>query len=326
MSDKLSAEERAYFESGGESEIPAVEKEVSGGMEAGEPEEMSSDEPDEAGGVTSPDDVTPLEDKQRTKQVPHAALHAERERRKALEVEYQKAREEAAAFRGKLELLAEAMRKPQQEEPAPVDDGPPDPDKDIFAFAKWQAERTKQLEAQLRERAEAERKAQETTQVERQIWSKWDEDTAKFAAEKPDFNDARTFLAQKYDAILEADARFDPSLAQKANRDRAINEQLKRIVAQSAQAGINSAELIYEYAVRYGYQAKSTENPVQMASKRVEELNKAQAANKSLSDAGGRGSAEFSADEILAMSDKELTRWLNKSTKNREFFDRLLGA
>lgn len=315
----LTADEQAYFDSFGEN---APKTEVAEAQPA--PVEVVEAEDD---GDEQPDS--------RTRTVPHGALHAEREKRKAIEAKLREIETQKAVLEDRWNTILKLQQqeaKPAAEETkaeAQTEDPMPDPDQDIFAFAKWQQRRLEKFEAELRQRAEAEKRAQETTQAERQIWSRWEADTASFKAQKPDFTDAAAHLAALRDKALARNAVFDERFANKAFRDQVVNQELAGIVAQAAQKGLNAAQIIYDYAIDYGYTPKQAEPAAPVVPQMPENLAKvaeAQEAAKSLSQTGGKGaSGPLSPEDLLAMSAEEFDRW-SSDPKNQKLWKKMMGG
>jgi len=128
---ELSAEEQAYFETGGESPLPAEEA---------PPAEGNAEQPPAEG---QQQEEAPRDEK--GKFVPHQALHAEREEHKRTKSELAEIRQKQAVLEDRWNTIL-AMKQQQE---APKEEGPPDPNEDIFAYAKWQGEQLAALQQKI---------------------------------------------------------------------------------------------------------------------------------------------------------------------------------
>src|SRR5690606_37012108 len=82
------------------------------------------------------------QDDRRQRTVPHGAFHEERERRKAAENELTQIRERTARLEERWKMMLQrAQLQPQHQKEAE----PPDPETDIFGYARWLADQNKSL-------------------------------------------------------------------------------------------------------------------------------------------------------------------------------------
>src|SRR5690554_1388830 len=142
--DVLSPEEQAYFESGGEKDVETTDEQV-------------NTEQSEETKETAPEETATEEEKEQQRDekgrfVPHQALHAEREEHKKTRAELQELKEFRARMEERWKLIEQSQQKTQETE----EDTPPDPNEDIFAFSRWQAEQLKKLNAKISEREQRE--------------------------------------------------------------------------------------------------------------------------------------------------------------------------
>lgn len=292
--DALSEADRAYFESGGEAEPEQQAEQPEG-------EEQQAEEGQQ-----------PRDDK--GKFVPHGALHAEREEHKKTRAEMQELRDFKIRMEERWRLAEElaAKEEPKQEQP-------PNPDEDIFAYARWQAQKTAELEQKLAERAQAEQQQQLQQRQEQAVWSHWNASVQSFAAENKDFGNAAKWLSEFRDKQLQTLSAADPQFADVGTRTRQIEQELRSIVINAAQRGQNPAATIYQIAQGYGYKPSNVELPEQL-----QRVQKAQDASRSISQASGRSGADEVTPEMIAnMSDTEFTAWYAKSG-NAARLDRLM--
>lgn len=258
---------------------------------------------------------------ERPRTVPHKALHAEREKRKAIEAEAQKLREFKAVMEDRfatMQRLAAAQAE-QQQAPAQVDDDPePDLNQDIFAHQAWVARQVK-AEREMRMKQEADvRQRQEMAAAEQQVWSRWEQDRAEYASQNESFTDAAKFMAGLRDRQLEAYGIED-----KRQRDQMINAELRNAVIAAAQGGRNSAEVIYRLAVAAGFNPESSKSAATQvaqvappAPEKLAQVTKAKGASISLSQAGGKSAPpQITAEDLVAMPPDEFDAWCEKNPK-----------
>lgn len=239
---------------------------------APEREEAKPPEPDER-------DETDLE-RPPEKHVPHGALHAERERRKAVEAELAEMREWRKTVEAKLNPPTKA----------PEDEDWPDPVIDPKGFAERQrAEAKRQSERfeQFQQRSEAERTYQTVATQE-----------AQFRAATPDYDAALAHLVEA--------KRADYAMAGygEAEIGPAIDLEAGQIARRAVQAGRNPAEVVYGMAKARGFGAKPTAPAQPDEATRLERIA---AASRSVGAAAGSGGgAELTLEDVAAMSPEEI--------------------
>jgi hypothetical protein len=308
----LSKDEAAYFESGGETPIPATEPTK---------EEIAA--PADTGTTTALPDG---EAEKKQTMVPHGALHQEREERKKAEAKLAEIEKTSKETQAKLDAILERFQSAQKaDEPAEDDDPEPDMEKNIFEWARWNKRQlTKQADT-LKARDEAVKAQTQAVETQRAVLSRWQGDVKTFVGENPTFSQAAEYLSNIRDKQLQALAMFDDRYNDEAYRAQVMDQELSEIVIQSARKGMNSAKIIYDMANSIGF--KPTEpaaKPVDESAK-IDALNKAQTASKSLSQAGGKAGGDITVDTIMAMTDKQLKSYLSKP-ENEAHFNKLLGG
>lgn len=303
-SGALSAEETAYFESGGSVELPfetTVETPVVE-QETQVVEQQQPDERDEKGRF-----------------VPHGALHAEREERKKLASELQTIREQNAILNDRWNTLLQA-RMPEQQ----ANDAPPNPEDDIFAFSKWQADQLKQLTEKVTSKEQAELQQKQFVEQERAVWNEWSQSAQTFAAQTPDFNDAVKFLSDARAKQLEALSFADKRFADPEARNGQINAELKQIVLSAKAQNISPAEAVYQISKSYGFAGKQPTDT--SAADKLAQIDAAQNASRSLTKTPGNSGVDpMSAEAILAMPPREFEAWYKKPENVRRF-NALIGG
>lgn len=311
----LSASEQAYFESAGTSEVVADQP---------VPADIGTDQAP----ITDPasPDAPAGERDERGRFVPHQALHAEREEHKKTKSQLEEISRKQAVLEDRWNTILK-LREPEQ--PA-VSDTPPDPNEDIFAFTKWQADKIKALEEKVTGREKQEEQQRTITQQETELWNHWSESASSYAAEKTDFGDAVKFLSDMRTKQLTALAAVEPSFASEQGRLNQINAELRQIVAGARQIGQNPAEIVYQVAASFGYAPSGA--PAQLDPGKIElpeklaQIDAAQNASRTLATPGGRSATDALTPEAIAsMSATEFEAWI-KSPDNAKRFDSMMGG
>lgn len=304
----LDADATAYFESRGETTEPA-----------------KVDPPNPApSGEIDTEAQHDIEGAQKDRMVPIRAVTRERDENKALRSKIEEMERRSAVLEDRWNTMLSLGQQPQQQEQPPA---PPDPEQDIFAFSKWQAEQLKALQTQVQTKDQAEQQATEARRAEKQVWDLWESDTRAFAAtpEGKDFGDAATWLANFRDNQLSALSTVDTRFADKRARDAQMNDELKQIVIAAAQQGKSPAQAIYAIAKGYGYTGpKPAANADPGAA--IEKIAKNADAEISLSNMGGAPASKgaATAEDIANMSPADFDAWFKKHGENG--FRRLAGG
>lgn len=329
MSDMTTSDfseaEKAYFSSKGEkTEALTTQETVSSpapdAAPSAQPEPSSSPQaeagappPSPEPGAVDEDEGVYLDEKGRARNadgkfVPHAALHKERERRKAVESEALAMRDKMARAEERLAILNEALTAPTQQAQQQVQ-GPPDPETDIFAYVKWQAgeiERLKQGSAQ-REQVEAQRAG-----VAR-LEEAYKADALSYMQEKPDFPDAYKYIANSYFGELKALGYSEAEARQR------LSIEESNLAAEAFQRGVRPAQVIYERARARGYtpkqaaQAAAQPDPAQ----KINAIATAQAQQKSLGGSGGASGDTLTVESLANMSEAEFEAVYKRLGKNK---------
>lgn len=331
--DVLSAEEQKYFETRGASEeLPLEQPKPDAGKdkpveakkpEAGKPEDAKAkaDEGDEE--LEFDESGKP---KNAGRWVRHGALHAEREQRKAAvqraeakERELAEERQRFARLDERLSLLSKAMQPVEEQK------GPPDPKEDIFGAVQWVQEQIKGLGGKIEETV----KGVTLTREEQQMIGEYKRDVQAFVQQTPDFPQAYNHLFTMRDAQYAAMGVEDPQ-----ERARLIEAEEKEIAGNALKSKKSASRIIYDLAKASGYQprpvadendtgkdVKVTENgkavDTAAAEKKIEAIEKASNAGKSLSQAGGTA-AELSLAALDAMSEEEFAATVAKMPKSKQ--------
>lgn len=138
----------------------------------------------------------------------------------------------------------------------------------------------------------------------------------------PVYAAAYQHLIAARDQQLAATALFNPQMADPAHRQAVIAEEERGIVHAAVMANKNPAEAMFALALAYGYQKPA---PAQApAAKRIEQVNGAMKATKSLSGAGGAANPGLTSKDIAKMSEDDFFA-LADSLSERQLA-KLLGA
>lgn len=308
-SDSLSPEASAYFESRGETITAEPPPAPEPPQPAAQTDDLAAQQAIEGNQNSGGLDPRGL-----------AAVREEREANKELRARIAEMDKRSAVLEDRWNMLltmGQAQEQPQQPE------APPDPDQDIFAYARWQAQQVQALQERIQGRETAEQQAAEQQRVEQAVWGKWESDARAFAESTADFGDAAKWLSGFRDNQLQALSAADPRFADPAMRNWQIEQELRQVVVSAAQQGKSSAELIYGIAKGYGYKPAAPANP----GAEIENLNKNQPAELSLSNMGG-GAANKSgpktAEDVANMSATEFDSWFKSA--GDAGFRRIMGG
>ncbi|SEN66895.1 hypothetical protein [Bradyrhizobium sp. OK095] len=307
----LSADETKFFETGGESGIPAE----SSGADAGGTVDVGGGAAD-AGAADASGDQGKSGDAA-SKTVPLTALHEERTRRKDLDKQLREAQQKLANFEGRFAVIDRLQGGQQQQAEQPA--GPPKAEDDIFGAVDAL---NKRLDA-----TDAEKKAatEHTAFV-----TNYKSDAAAFTSKQADYKEAYDFLFSSRANELVAIGYDNPTELQqsgasaeqvqaawKALRDAVQGDEIA--VAQMAMSkGKSPAEIIYGLAKQRGYAKKEAAAADAAAppsgAEKLDAIERGQAANKSLSNTGGNaGDQDMTAERLMSMPMDEFEAWCDKN-------------
>lgn len=313
----LSAAEEAYFSSGGETEITADPAPV-----ADPAPNVDPDPVDPSAAVVDP--AAPPERDDKGRFVPHQALHAEREEHKKTKAELEQIRQQQAILNDRWNTLLTATKQPE-----PQAETPPDPEVDIFAHSKWQADRLKALENKLSDREKADEEARTTAAADNELWGHWSQSAQAYAATNTDFGDAVKFLSDTRTAQLKGLALVDPNFANEEGILNQINAELKAIVAASKQKGMDPAQAVHEIAKAYGFngaKAPASDPAAADLAGKISQIDAAQNASRTLAASPGKNAGDpLSPEAIASMSTKEFEAWM-RVPENARRFEKMMGG
>lgn len=289
MSEQLTAQEQAYFQSQGQAEIPAEPTEARAPI----PEEPEKPQQDTSTLTVQPGqgEVTPSEPKDTPETVQQKLNAALRE-----------TRSQNRELRNKLAELERAQnehmqRMLQAQQKLGITEAPPAFEENAAEYLKAEVTQTKaQLEA-LQQR--------EAMQAQLGQFKTWYAAQAQqFSAQQPDFANAyATYNKGRVEQLM------DLGLTEAKAVERLQAEEMQ-LASTAAQTGLNPAQMLYQIALARGYKPET--KPVQ-PSPSLDTIRKGMEASKPLSAVGGGGKTENLTWEAIAeMPDSEfLSAWNN---------------
>lgn len=310
----FSADEEAFFTSGGEGTIP----DDAAGDTGADSTVVDDKAPilPEKGADGKGADKTP-------QNVPLAALHEERSKRKELGGKVTEQEKQIAELNGKLSILLKLKGGEGADGAADQTAVVPTAEEDIFGNVKHVGETVAQLQKRLDD-ADAATKAtnEQTTFV-----NSYRADADTFKAKTADYMDAYNhLLGSRASELLAigfadpkalADSGADPAEVQaaaKALHDALVADEFA--IAQRAFAAKKSpAEIIYNLAKQRGYAKKAAAGDGKKPGEQVlESIERGQQTNKSLDAVGGSpGGEDMTAERLLAMPLPEFEAWASKN-------------
>lgn len=283
----LTPEETAFFDSGG---AKSPEKPQESEVKA-EPEK-SEEAKEKVSGEEQTQDTKP------EKVVPLAALHEERGKRKGLEQRLRDIELENARYSERFKLVEQQQTKA------------PDPSEDPLAYIQQQI--PKELD-EVNKKLSAYEKREQQQAAHQQLVAQYSQDADRFRTHTADFDQAYKYAVESRVREYQLIGHPNPVAA-------AQNDEMQ-IALHAYQIGKNPAEVIYDIAKSRGYQ---TPKPDKQAAEKLAQIEKGQAANKSLASAGGTsGAEEMTAKQLLEMPMDEFESWVNKNPAKAK---RLMGG
>ena len=253
--------------------------------------------------------VVPAQDTERSTMVPHAALHEERERRKAVEAENRVLMERTTRI---LEEMAKNQRVAQPAPPVPAAPEIPPLDKDplgnIVGQLSQMDQQLKALSQGSQQQAEVQRRAAAIMQLQNTATSLENE----YRKQTADYDTAAAHLRATRDREFALMGVADP-----AQRNMMLNQEALNIAASALQRGENPAAVIYALAKERGYTATQavaqaqTQAPAAVSGEaRIQTLAKGQAQAASLGSSRGTAPPALSVQRLLEMDEAEFDKAL----------------
>lgn len=271
-------------------------------LESGGKEPLATEQPKEVEPVeTKTEEVVEQKVEEQPKVVPLAALHEEREKRKARDKELMEFREKWAKAEGRLEALTAKLAPKEELVQLNPDEQPIDAlkttMKQVNDLADWQKQQNQIAQQQ---------------QHEAQFLNTYASAAQEFSSKQRDFRDAYNFIMQSRVAELQSLGWGQNEIAQIIANDE------KGIAAKAFQDGVNPAERIYALAKTRGYAPKAEAKPEPKTE--IETVAKGQKAADSLNGMPGAGVGNLSLKSIVEMDDDDFA---NLSDKD---FRKLMGG
>lgn len=243
-------------------------------------------------------EVAKQEEAKPEKVVPLAALHEERQRRKELQAEIARERQDQAAKQAVIQERLNQMWAAQNPGPQFRD---PNSDPDPLAAMQHNQNLTVQQLNELKQQRQVE-EAQARQRHHTQQLVGWARHQAnEYAQEAPDFGAAYQHMMTARRGELEAMGLHPQQVA------ATLEENELWVFQTAAQRGVNPAEMIYNMAKAAGY-AKQVEKPAAEASEqKIATLQKGVAASKTLGASASNGKP--TAEQIAAMTDDEFAEF-----------------
>lgn len=297
-----------------------------------------------------------LRDAKTGRYVPHQALHAERVRRKEIETEAQRLRDENARAQERLNMLTEIMQSHQDAQNKAANPNPDpaqadvdiDPEQDIFGAHSQLKKRYDSLVEEVRSL-----KKDTTQQTEAmRMTEQFRQDATRFMAEKEDFPQAWRYLVDQRKRELEFMGLNDPQTL-----DRQLAAEQNAMLRKAYADRKSPAEYFYNMAVLRGWKTPEKPTPATAQSQvpaptpsqlnqmmqgngqgqpqqkpqpnpqGAQQIQNAQAsmqANASLSGAGGAPGGGLTVSQLVNMSDDQ---FLDLAAKlGRKKLDALLSG
>lgn len=284
------AEEKAFFESGGEA-APEPEK----------PEqEQAAAEPEKAEEPAAPEpekqEAAPEAEKG---QVPYSALHEERMLRKEANEKLTEVQDQVSQLQGlREELTAFRDEKKAEQDQTSYDDDP-------IGHLREQQE---QMQSDLRERDQQTETQQAQIQEVQQLQNTINAQVNEFVKDNADYQDALTYVTERRTNDLLALGIIDP-----VQQQQILNTEAWNIAQTALQNNKNPADVVYTMAKSWGYKQAAGQAEKTDLDKQVETIQKGQQESQTLSDAGGTpDSADISLSDIESMSDNDFDKLWDK--------------
>lgn len=310
--ESLSAEDKAYFDSRGETNVPAVATPDPAADDPAPDADLPDDlVEDDAAGDPAADPNKPTGQSK----VPLAALTKERNERKAVAAKLAETERKAAILEDRWNQILQQREQAAEKEPErPQIDAHKDP---LAAVNELLTDLNQ------RKQTEAERQAQETqTRAAREAWNKTlntaQTQFKEAATEDADFEPTYVALRMAIGSEFMEAYGLSPQEA-KAELDNYEAQQINYAMSR----GINVADHMRKLA-----KARNVVAPAKEPAAKAEDLDKlAEGVNgsTSLSNAGGGRVAATNAQSIADMSPEEFGAWLAKPG-NGDKFKKLAGG
>jgi hypothetical protein len=224
--------------------------------------------------------------------VPLAALHEERARRKEMQAEMARDREERARRDQILEQRLNTLTQQREQAQMPSFEENP---------AEHLRHGQQQLQQTVQQIADANRAQDQHRQqmaIVQHLAGVVQQHEAAFVQATPDYQDAVTYLRNQRAAELMADGADEARAAQQAY------QELVQLALSRAQNSQNPAEAAYKIATARGYRKAEAPQQQPSAAEKLQNQQRGVAASRSLGG-GGASSNKLSLENLASMTDEE---------------------
>lgn len=244
------------------------------------------------------------DEKKEDKKVSLAALHEEREKRRALKARLEEMEKTHLKLEGSVKELLSKMHPGQEENVPSIDEDP-------LAAIEYQNKKLSERIAQLEEAKKNNDEALRANDEFKDFITKYQSQAKEFAETKKDFKDAYNFLIEGRKNELRACGYSEKEIiAELVNTERDI-------VQRAFNDEANAAERIYNLAITKGFTNASKEK--NNGKKSLDTIDSGIRASRSLNGGTSEPSKDLSLDalsarDISAMSDAEFNALVRKYT------------
>lgn len=306
----LTSGEAAFFETGGATDHGAGDSAAGadagkaaptgGEGQPGAAEQAQPGNEDAAGGEQKPK-------QQQEKTVPLAALHQARAEIRETKERFTQLEQRNAQME---RVFQQFMAQQEQAQAPQIPAADADP---IAHFTMTQQQLQNQIQhlqqqlqaqgQQTQQQWQEHQQQQQVAQQQQQFVNRVNHSVNEFKQTHADFDEASNYLKEQL--------ANDLALQGVENVNAAVDQQIVALVHSAMNVGLSPAQLAYQMAMSRGYKQKQAA-PAAPAGQdnagKIAQINKGQAAAKSLSSTGGKGKAELTLEAMAEMSDEELSK------------------
>jgi hypothetical protein len=291
-------------------EEPSEEEEASEEPETAEETEETGDEETEEEVAASEEDDDEQGKKRDKKQkvVPHAALHAEREQRKAIAKQLEEERIARARLEERWKLILEQRKQQQEQEQEQL----PDPELEPYDYMKHLGEEVQQL----RQMTEQERQAQAQMAQLQQVIQHGEQMAAQYRAQVgPETYD------KAFQHVYEVRGKELMSMGFNAEQvPQILQQEAQEAVFQAVQRGMNPGEMLMKIAQARGFNPEQSGEEGSEVAEKAKKIADGQRKTKGLGGAGKRIPNNPTPADLAKMSDEEFMEWYQGDASLKKAF------
>ena len=204
-------------------------------------------------------------------------------------------RENRAETRALREMIGMIQARPQLAAEMRQDDAEPDLEQDPIAWMKYAKKELDTYKGNAAQQAAAEKAANERNQAQSQIARQMNDYERDFRLDHPDYDNAVAHFRK-----VRAEELAEEGLSGQELNNTLV-ESLVSAVARAIRAGKDPAEVVYKLAKNRGFGVDDT-------TKKLQTIERAQEAGRSLSNAGGRqGDGDLTIEQVNKLKGKAFT-------------------